>query len=255
MSHSSTRLLFLGTSSVVPEPGRDTASVLVRGNILIDTGWHCVANIQRHGHDPLDVTAVFLTHLHQDHYLGLPQLLFYARMKRSDRTILLAGPRENLQDAFDRIRQFLYVDRSPEVEPKVQLMPLSSGDSLDVEGFHVEACAAAHNIPALAYRFTNQRTGTTFVYSGDTAPTETITDLARGADLLVHEASKGDSENGSPFHSSARDAARTADKAGVGRLALTHIGLTRRATALAAARRIFAETILPEEGDRIEATR
>ena len=69
---------FLSVGSCLPENEQgDTASLLVDGKIMVDTGWFALRNLMRAGAQAKDVKALFFTHMHQDHYLGLPQFLFY----------------------------------------------------------------------------------------------------------------------------------------------------------------------------------
>jgi ribonuclease Z len=98
------------------------------------------------------------------------------------------------------------------------------------------------------------RPGRRVVYTGDTAPCRAITELARGADLLVHEATFGADERQrarETLHSTAHDAAATARDAGVGRLVLTHISARYNREApelLAEARAVFPDTTIGRDG-------
>jgi ribonuclease Z len=102
------------------------------------------------------------------------------------------------------------------------------------------------------------RPGRTVVYSGDTRPSLALIEAARGADLLVHEATFGGDElerAKDTGHSTAAEAARVALDAGVRRLVLTHISprYTRDAPELLAeARAIFPETIVARDGMTVE---
>jgi ribonuclease Z len=102
------------------------------------------------------------------------------------------------------------------------------------------------------------RPGRTLVYSGDTRPTLSVIEAARGADLLVHEATFGGDEAErakETGHSTAAEAARVAHDARVRRLVLTHISprYNRDATELLAeARAVFPETTIARDGLTVE---
>jgi ribonuclease Z len=101
------------------------------------------------------------------------------------------------------------------------------------------------------------RAGRTVVVTGDTRPTEATVEAAAGADLLVHEATFADEEAARAVetgHSTAREAATIAARAGVRRLALTHLSAryTRDTTDLdREARSVFAETLIARDGMEI----
>ena len=67
----------LGSSGCKYDYGNDTASFLINNKVIVDTGWNLVENILDLGLNPADFKIVLFTHFHHDHYLALPQFLFY----------------------------------------------------------------------------------------------------------------------------------------------------------------------------------
>ena len=102
------------------------------------------------------------------------------------------------------------------------------------------------------------RPGRRLVYSADTRPCKAIQEIAKGADLLVHEATFGEDERDrarETGHSTAREAATVARDAGALRLALTHLSARYSREApelLAEAQGIFPETVVARDGMKIE---
>jgi ribonuclease Z len=100
------------------------------------------------------------------------------------------------------------------------------------------------------------RRGRLIVFSGDTMPSDAVAAVARGADLLMHEATFLERDRGlaaSAGHSTAAGAAALARSAGVRLLALTHCSARYRGEEVEAeARAVFARTVVPSDFDLIE---
>jgi ribonuclease Z len=102
------------------------------------------------------------------------------------------------------------------------------------------------------------RRGRTVVYTGDTRPSLAVVEVARGADLLVHDSTFGEEERERAVetgHSTAAQAAEIAREAGVRRLVLTHISPRYNRDApelLAEAKAVFPESIVARDGLTID---
>ncbi|MCC7493225.1 MAG: MBL fold metallo-hydrolase [Fimbriimonadaceae bacterium] len=256
------KVCFLGTDAVTPTLGEDTASYLLNDRLLVDTGWCAALRLLPQGVTPLDLTHLVFTHLHHDHYLGLPQVLFYRWMTQrgqpDPQPLTLVGPAGDLELVARLTSEFLQFARF-EHTPLLELVPLRPGDSYETPTCRLQTVASIHPVDGLCYQATDRESGAQVVISGDTAYHEALIELARGADLLIHEASHGAAaQRDKPNawgHCGAPDAAEVARRAGVRRLALVHGAQAGRAAALAAAREIFEATWWPANGETVVVTR
>jgi ribonuclease Z len=255
-----TTVTFLGTATVVPTARHDTASFVINGRHLVDTGWYAAIKMLNYGLSPMELDTVFISHCHHDHYIGLPHILFYLRMRnkeRPDRPALnIIGPEEDIQRVVDLTRAFLQTDRFPDVECPLEVFPVKPGEPLDIAGLHIDTCKTSHPVQGLCYKFTDKRTWSSFVYTGDTAYHPPIASFAKGASLLIHEASYGpESPKDKRWgHSGALEAAQIAQAAEVNRLALVHCPEPLAEKAVKTARQIFADAFIPRDGQTVEIT-
>lgn len=242
---------FLGVDACTPTVGENTASYVVDGRVVVDTGWFLVDRLLAAGIDPLNIEAVLLTHCHHDHIMGLPQLIFYHGIQHATRPLRIYGPAGEVARVVDDALRYLQFDRYPELVFPIETVDVQAGDTFALRGLQASTCAARHGVPGLGYRIENAA-GAAVVFGGDTAFNPDLIELARGADLLVHEASHGaksvrdDVQWG---HSGAPDAAEVARQAEVGRLALVHCPAPGREAALETARAVFPTSAIPTGGE------
>ncbi len=242
-------LLFTGTSSVLPEPHRDTASFLVDRTILVDCGWWTPLGMRHFGANPLAIEHLFLTHCHHDHVMALPQLLFFQRNRSDAAPLKIWGPAGDVERIVNLALAFLRAERLA-IQVEVTPFPLEQG--LELGELRVTVCPSIHPVPGFSYRF-DAPDGRSLVLSGDTAYNERLIELARDADVLVHEASHGAStpELNPALHAGGREAAEIARMAGVKRLFLSHVAETKRQDALDAAMASFPASEVATEGLRV----
>jgi ribonuclease Z len=243
------KITIIGDSSCIPDKRRETACFLINGKHLVDTGWCAALRMREQGFDPLALESIIITHFHQDHYIGLPQLLFYIGLrKRPGPPLVIAGPSENLQRVVEAADAFLQVPRFPELAVNRKLVPLAAGDKFEVTDLRFETFAARHTSgtnrveQALVYKVTDKASGACAVFTGDTHHHPPIAEFAKGASLLIHDGA----------HTPAKDAARIAQQAGVKKLVLIHYNQGCASQILAEAKGVFPNTELALEGSTIE---
>ena len=187
----------LGTGTPRPQIERFGPAVLVEAGgdkLLIDAGRGVAQRLLEVGADFADVHQVFVTHLHYDHVVGLPDLLLSGWIYGRAQPLAVRGPAgvaahvKHLRLAYDadvslRLRHTALPARggsfeATEIEPGTVWR---SGD-LKVTAFAVDHGVVAH---ALGYRVDYR--GRSVVVSGDTSYSPDLVAHARDADLLVHE--------------------------------------------------------------------
>lgn len=221
---------FLGTAGAAPSAERDNTSLLFHTGteaLLVDCGGSPLHKILRAGVDARHLRWVIITHAHVDHIYGLPSLIHSLWLTGRQAPLTLYALPEPAA-IIRRYTDLFPIEHSPrfpldlvEIEPRPET-PVLEGRML-----RVEASPVAHSIPNAALRvtFAAKDERGTVVYSSDTRPCDAVAGLARGADVLVHEATFGgeSAEAGRVGHSTASEAGRVAREARVGRLILTHL--------------------------------
>jgi ribonuclease Z len=191
----------------------------VDNDILFDCGEGTTQSLLRKMGSLNSLKLVFVTHLHADHISGIISLIWamWLRERRTER-ITIVGP----EKTKDTVMTLLKTVNTPldDVTVPLEFKELTPGSSY---GGLVTTAQSTHSPTCLAYRF--ERQGTSFCYSGDTAPSKAIAKLATGCKLLIHDsafpdemADKAKKSN----HSTSGEAASIAREARVEILVLFH---------------------------------
>ena len=139
---------FLGTAASVPTTARGTSATLVsRGGDrwLVDCGEGTQRQLLRSGVGLVDLDLILLTHLHGDHYLGLPGLLKTYSLRDRDRPLTIGGPR-GLGKLVDHLRIVFGRTSYP-----LEIADLDPGVVWQANGARIEAFPTDHSIPSLGY--------------------------------------------------------------------------------------------------------
>ncbi|MEL9908667.1 MAG: ribonuclease Z [Desulfurococcus sp.] len=242
----STKVFFLGTGAAIPVTrGLPCIALRVDSNIyLLDVGEGCQSRMLKTGLSPIKVKAVFVTHPHGDHYLGLFGLLQTMGLMGRKEALKLVVPRE----VEEHIRVVVEKKLMRPVFP-LELAVITSGEVYRDEKINVEAYPVQHGVEAYGFRVGIGRKS--LCYTGDTMPCNTIVENCRGVDVLIHEStftSEMSSEAREEYHSTSKDAALTAIEAGALSLVLTHISARHSdEEVLRDALRFFSNTIVARD--------
>jgi ribonuclease Z len=277
-------IVFAGTAASVPTVRRGLPALLVRrggDRILFDCGEGTQRQLMQ-SVGLTELTEVFITHFHADHWLGLPGLLKTYDLRGRERPLAVHGPR-GLRELI-----VLALRAAGRVSFQLDLIELEPGEVLARDGYEIAPFAVSHRGRAFGYAlYENERPGAfdpeaavrlglvpgpefgrlqrgetvrgvtpdkvlgpprpgrKIVISGDTLPCETLAVAAHRADLLIHEATFAEEDRERALetgHSTAGQAATIALEAEVALLALTHLSARHPAAVL----RDEARAIFPE---------
>lgn len=246
------KITFLGTDTCIPSVGNDTASYLINDELIIDVGWNITGNLRQIGIEVSSIHHLLFTHMHHDHMISLPSLIFHWTQLPPGRDVsplTIYGPNETLEESIDGALAFLQEKKFWPNLKKPGIVPLKPQDEFETDTLHITCIPSDHAVPGRCYRLVDKRDGKVLCMSGDTAYGPTLAPFFEDCDLLIHEFSGGLSNvQGLPSrHSSAIDAANVAKEARAKKLAIVHGPLHVREKCLEAVAQIYGgECIRPE---------
>jgi ribonuclease BN (tRNA processing enzyme) len=218
------KLTIVGSGTAVPDGSRNSAGFFVElpeATLMMDCGAGTVHALARYGLPWQQLSHLFISHFHVDHVGELASLFFglkWGREVRRDHSITIIGPR-----GTDRLMAGLDQTLGPGLfEPgfPVNAVIVEPGETVRIGTEAVLSVAKTpHTTESLAARIESR--GRTICYTGDTGYSDPLADFFNGADILISECSFPEPRDGVP-HLSVDDVARLAERAGVGRLVVTH---------------------------------
>lgn len=204
-STAKTRIVLLGTGAPAPDPERSgpaTAIVVNDTAYLVDMGPGVVRRANAAylrgvaALEPTRLRTVFVTHLHSDHTLGYPDLIFTPWTIGRRVPLEVYGPK-GLKDMTERLLEAYRVDietrtnidgnqREFPEDHNVNAHEINSGIVYKDANVTVSAFTTKHAMESYGYRFATA--DRTVVLSGDTNPCQATIDACNGCDVLIHEA-------------------------------------------------------------------
>jgi ribonuclease BN (tRNA processing enzyme) len=220
------RVRFLGSGDAFGSGGRFNTCFLVEssaGVFLIDCGASSLIALRRFSVDPNCIDTVFISHLHGDHFGGLPFLIldgqFYSRRTTP---LTLVGP-PGLSDRLAQLMELLFPGSSKAARKfTISIREMQPGEAARINGIEVTAYLVEHSCgaPPFALRFACD--GKVLAYTGDTEWTENLLALGRDADLLIAEALFY--ERHVKYHLNYTQLRANLHRIGAKRVILTHMG-------------------------------
>jgi ribonuclease BN (tRNA processing enzyme) len=185
------KLTFAGSGDAFGSGGRFNTCFHVAhsgGAFLIDCGASSLIALKRLGLDPAAIDTIFISHLHGDHFGGLPFFLIDGRLvgKRTA-PLTIAGP-QGTADRLDRAMEVMFPGSTrAKLGFDVAVVELPAGETCKVGPIVVASAEMRHpsGAPSLALRLACD--GRTIAYSGDTEWVEDLVPIAADADLFICE--------------------------------------------------------------------
>jgi ribonuclease BN (tRNA processing enzyme) len=217
---------FLGSGDAFGSGGRFNTCFLAEARqkaFLIDCGASSLVAIRKSGIDPNAIGTIFISHLHGDHFGGLPFVLLDAQFySRRTTPLIIVGPlglRQRLTEAME----VLFPGSSKTRQKfELELHEITPGATYEFNGIKVTAYLVDHACGAPPFALRLECDGKVLAYTGDTAWTESLISAGQGADLLIAEALTFDRQI--KFHLDYRSLKTNLPGINAKRVVLTHMG-------------------------------
>jgi ribonuclease BN (tRNA processing enzyme) len=226
---SAVRLICLGTGDAFASGGRlQSGYLLTTSNyrILLEAGPTILCSIKRLGLSPAQLDLILISHLHGDHFGGLPFLILEYLWEGSPRKpIIIAGPR-HLEERVWRLFHTLFPGGSGDLEKlrhKLRFVVIEPGDKRRLGKVQIAAIRTPHMKREASLALRINFNGKILAFSGDSGWTDEFFPFVAGADLFLCECTYFESKH-LDFHMNYPVLAEHRQRFNVKRMVLTHIG-------------------------------
>lgn len=251
------KVQFIGVGEAFDEQYPNT-SILVSLNdsdeshhVLLDCGFTAASAFYAQSSVGADLDAIWISHFHGDHFLGLPMLLLRFREEGRTKELTIVGQigvEKKLWAALD----LAYPTFRQHIEYPVHFLEVTAGQEIQLLGTNWSFAANEHSASAPCLSLRIDYEGKSVFYSGDGRPTKATSELARRVTLLIHEAYGMEADT--PGHGGVIGCLDMARNAGANTLALVHVNRMIRQNHAQEIRHLLTaafgtQGILPEPGD------
>lgn len=218
----------LGSADAFSSGGRAQAGYLVESggkHFLLEAGPGLLAALKKYGISPAVLDFVIISHLHGDHFAGLPFLILeYKYESRLRKTVVVAGP-PKLEHRTRAMMRTMYPRMEVDaVRRKMRFVAIEPGTRMRLSrGSYLSAIRSPHTRYDVSLSLKLETGGKTIVFSGDTGWNEQLIDFSDGADLMICECTYYESSHRGA-HINYRELKNNSDRFRVGRMILTHLG-------------------------------
>jgi ribonuclease Z len=294
---------FLGTVSGIPSKERSHPAIVLeyfgekKDTILFDCGEGTQKQLMLSGISFMDISKIFITHWHADHFAGLIGLIQTMNLEKRKEELKIFGP-EAEKFVSDIVDLGYFGLRFPITATNVPFEGEEIVKIDEAEDYEIYSVPVLHTVPAVAYSFQEKdkwsidveklkklglkrgswlrklkkygkvrikgmevkleevariKKGLKVVYTGDTKPCDNVIRIARNSDLLIHDSTFLEEEEGKA-HADVKQAAQVAKAAEVKELILTHISRRYKDASILEkeARKVFPNTRVAYDFMRIK---
>jgi ribonuclease Z len=210
------QLAFLGTGAAFSVE-RYNGAVVVDGRLLLDGGAPVLQHMHRLGLDPGRIEAVFITHFHGDHLVGLPSFMLHRAFIQASPFTIVGPP--GVESGLEQLFGLCWGEEWPEFRERSQVGYQEAGSAGEVAGIAYETVRLDHGLSgSTGYRLRLE--GRLLAYAGDTQATPPLDELVRGCEVAITEATAPGSAHS---HTSWEEAAALAGRHPGTRFFFNHI--------------------------------